>query len=333
MGWLSRLLGGQARSGAKPGRRASRPAVRPPLDATAGVDPLVAEAGAAPLRPPSPAAPTTPAPDATAALGPPLCCWLLGTLRSPPGVPLPGPLQPWEQKALALLDDVLVPSTLPSELLPRSVNVVPQLLALLRHQDLPVPVLAERIGRDPVLAAEVLRQAGGALFSHLGPVADLPQAVQRLGVEGLQMAIARVVLRPMFQAPPGSLSARTSERLWEHADVLSRQAVVAARAGGASVFDAYLVGLLHDSGWTVLFHALQRGGINDLGTPSERGAEALAQRAHRLFGRAAVPWRITPGFAAFAEEAQCVPLAQGVHPLAAVLRTAQPLAMVELQGG
>jgi hypothetical protein len=46
-----------------------------------------------------------------------------------------------------------------------------------------------------------------------------------------------------------------------------------------------------------------------------------------------VPWRITPGFAAFAEEAQCVPLAQGVHPLAAVLRTAQPLAMVELQGG
>ncbi|MCC7100597.1 MAG: HDOD domain-containing protein [Rubrivivax sp.] len=313
MGWLSRLLGGQDRSGAKPARAAS------------------ARSGPAAGAAPEPAQ-TPSAPDAAAALGPPLLCWLLARPPAPPLAPVPGPLQPAEQQALALLDEVLAQVALPSELLPRSANVLPQLLAMLRQQDLPVPVLAERIGRDPVLAAEVLRQAGGAFFSHLGPVADLPQAIQRLGIEGLQMAIARVVLRPMFQAQPGSLSARTADRLWEHADVLSRHAVAAARTAGASAFDAYLAGLLHDSGWTVLMHALQRGGVHDLGTPSEEGAEAFAQRAHRLFGRAASPWQITPAFAAIAEDAQQVPLAGSAHPLAAVLRAAQPPCMAELLG-
>ncbi len=300
MGWLSRLLGGPGRSGAKP---AQAPAARSASTAAA---------------PPS---------------GPPLLCWLLAGPAAPVPLPRPGPASADERKALALLDEVLAQAVLPAELLPRAANVVPQLLALLRQRDLPVPVLAERIGRDAVLAAEVLRQAGGAFFAHLGPVADLQQAIQRLGIEGLQMAIARVVLRPMFQAQPGSLSARTADRLWEHADVLSRHAVVAARAAGASAFDAYLVGLLHDSGWTVLMHVLQRAGIRDLDTPSEAGAEAFAQRAHALFGRAAAAWPITPAFTAFALDAQRTPLAQSDHALAAVLRAAQPPCMLELQGG
>jgi len=304
MGWLARLLGGQSDPAASGGRK-------PP-----------------PVRSPQPAAAdeSEPAsiPAATAASGPPLLCWLFGVAATATT------LQPAEQQALALLEPVLAQPVLPAELLPRAANVVPQLLALLRQQDLPVPVLAERIGRDPVLAAEVLRQAGGAFFSHLGPVADLPQAIQRLGIEGMQMAIARVVLRPMFQAEPGSLSARTATRLWEHADALARHAVVASRAAGASVFDGYLVGLLHDTGWTVLFHALQRAGVSDLGALSAAGIEALTAHAHVLFGRAAQPWQITPAFAAFAADAQRQPLAQSSHPLAQVLRTAQPACMAEL---
>ena len=130
--------------------------------------------------------------------------------------------------------------------------MVPQLIALLRQDDLPIPALAERIGKDPTVAAEVLRMAGSAFFVSQGPVQARPQAIQRLGVEGLQMAISRVVLRPMYLARPGSLTAEVAPRLWEHADVLSRHCADRARAAGLSSFDGYLAGLLHDTGWTVL---------------------------------------------------------------------------------
>ncbi len=310
MGWFSRLLGGQDRAAAADSKKPAAAPAAPAPGSTAG-----AESSAASMP--------------AAALGPPLLFWLLGAddAQAPPAP------QAVERQAISVADQLLAQASLPRELLPRAANVVPQLLALLRQQDLPVPVLAERIGRDPVLAAEVLRQAGGAFFAHLGPVADLPQAIQRLGTEGLQMAIARVVLRPMFQAAPDSLSARTATRLWEHADGLSQHAAQAARQAGLPAFDGYLVGLLHDTGWTVLFHALQRAGIVGLEPVSVAGADALAERAHRLFGLAAAPWEITPGFAAFAADAQKRTLALSSHPLAAVLRAAEGPCMTELQGG
>jgi hypothetical protein len=176
----------------------------------------------------------------------------------------------------------------------------------------------------------VLRQAGGAFFAHLGPVADLPQAIHRLGTEGLQMAIARVVLRPLYQAQPGSLPALAAPRLWAHADVLSRLAAEAARAAGLSAFDGYLAGLLHDTGWTVMFHALQRSGVSGLGPLSADGVQAFEGQAHRLFGRAAEGWQITPAFTALAADAQRVPLAASPLELAAALRAVQGPCMAEL---
>lgn len=300
MGWLSRLFGGPPQAGP------STPAEAPVA---------------------APAAAPAPAPATTAALGPPLLCWLFD---APP--PQPG-LTPAERQALDAIDLVLSLPALPPELLPRAANVVPQLLALLRQQDLPVPVLAERIGKDPVLAAEVLRQAGGAFFAHLGPVSDLGQAIQRLGSEGLQMAIARVVLRPLYQARPGTLPALTAPGLWAHADALSRHCAQVSGSTGTGAFDGYLAGLLHDTGWTVLFHALQRSGLSSLGSFSAEGVDAFGQRAHLLFGRAAAAWHITPAFSAFADDAQRVPLAQSHDPLATALRTAQQACMAELAPG
>jgi hypothetical protein len=198
MGWISRLFGG------------GPPPAGPATGARVGAQQPTEPVSVAPA--PAPAAAPALAATPTAAPGPPLLCWLLDAAPPQPG------LLPIERQALDAVDQVLAQPALPADLLPRAANVVPQLLALLRQQDLPVPVLADRIGRDPVLAAEVLRQAGGAYFAHLGPVNDLPQAIQRLGIEGLQMAIARVVLRPLYQARPGTLPAQTAPRLWEHAE-------------------------------------------------------------------------------------------------------------------
>lgn len=302
MSWLSRLLGGQP---------AAKAAVRPAA---------VAGPGDAPPK----LAGAKIATDAAAAEGPPFLCWLFGTPLAEPG------LTPQEQQALTQIDQVLAQPALPPELLPRAASVVPQLIAMLRQHDLPVAALSERIAKDPIVAAEVLRMAGSAYYSRMGPVQDLAQAIQRLGVEGLQMAISRVVLRPMYQASPGTLTASVAPRLWEHADALSRHCAGGARQAGLSPFDGYLAGLLLDTGWTVLFHALQRGGQTDLTRFSAEAAAAFQQRAHRLFGRVAETWQITPAFSAFAADAARVPLGQSHDPMATTLRTAQSLCMLEL---
>lgn len=307
MGWLSKLFGSQP---AAPAPGAARPAAAAPSAA-----------------PPSPA-PSPAAAEPAAAPGLPLLCWLLDA-----AAPEQPTLTDVERQALQALDRVLAQPVLPPELLPRAANVVPQLIAMLRQDDLPVPVLAERIGKDPALAAEVLRMAGSSFYAQAGPVQDLAQAIQRLGVEGLQMAISRVVLRPLYQAREGSLTAQAAPRLWTHADALSRHAAEIARKAGLSAFDGYLAGLLHDGGWTVLFHALQRANVGSLAPLSIEGTQAIEQRAHHLFGRAAAGWGITPAFTAFATEAQTVPLQAAAQPLAVVLHAAQGPCRAELAAG
>lgn len=276
-------------------------------------------------QPPAAAAPAAAATPDTAASGPPLLCWLLDA-------PAPAPsLAAHEARALDTLDRILDQDSLPGELLPRAANVVPQLIAMLRQDDLPVAALAERIAKDPPLAAEVLRMAGTAFFvGGRSPAQDLPQAIQVLGIEGLHMAISRVLLRPLYRGQPGSLGAATA-RLWDHADTLSRHCAHTARELGVSSFDGYLAGLLHNTGWMVLFHALQRAGLPDLKGLSLEGVAALEQRAHRLFALAAAGWQITPAFTAFVADARHTTLDRSTDPMACTLRAAQGPCMAELQ--
>lgn len=312
MRWLAKLWGGAGH--APDSGPASAPAV-------------VTEAAPRPAAPsiatPAPAADETPVEES-----------LTGWLFDVPVRPHPQSPNASERRQVELIDDLLQQRSLPGDMLPRAPAVVPQLIALLREPELPIPAMAERIGKDPVLAAEVLRQANGSLFAGSGgPVQDLPHAIQRLGSLGVQMAIARVVLRPLYQAAPGSLGSRAAPRLWGRADVLSRHCAQALRQEGLSPFDGYLGGLLHGTGWTVLLHALQRGGFSATEPLSPEAAFAMEQRAHRLFGLAAQGWAITPAFSAFAGDALRNPIERSQDPIAQAMRRVEPLCLAELKGG
>ena len=307
MSWLSRLFGRQ-------------PAAAPAASGRT--------AAGTPVPPAAPAAPAAVPADDTQPQGPQgFVLWLLGLHDSAGEALLPA-----ERAALASLDDVLAEPRLPAGLLPRAASVVPQLIAMLRQDNLPVSALAERVSKDPAVAAEVLRLASSAYYQTQGAaITDLSQAIQRLGIAGLQTAIARVLLRPLYSAPPGTLSARAAGRLWAHADVLARHTAQAAQQAGLSMFDGYLTGLLLNTGWTVLFLVLDRGGHALDPAPTREAAEQLERRAFHLFGLAASQWEITPAFADFAAAARKTPLAGHPHPLAKVLRSVQVAALVEAQ--
>jgi hypothetical protein len=321
MGWLTRLFRPQPVVSAAPS----------PAQSTAPVRPLVAAtptAGGA-----LPAAARTALADeaskvAPAAPEPPLIAWLIGL-----DAVHPAPVSAAESQALAAVDAVLARPKLGAEMLPRAAAVMPRLIAMLRQGDLPVPVLAERIGRDPAIAAEVLRLSRHVYYGGGQEITDLSRAIAVLGADGVQIAITRVVLRPLYQAQAGSLATRAAARTWAHADVLSRRAAESAQRAGLAPFDGYLAGLLHGTGWTVLCRVLDLARCPLDGPIGAVAAAALDGRAHRLFGLAAQPWDITPAFTALTADARQHALDDSTLPLAAALRVAHAGAIAELSAG
>ena len=215
-------------------------------------------------------------------------------------------------------------------MLPRAAALIPQLLTILRQSDLPVPAIAERLSKDAVLTAEVMRLARRPFYRAQGCVNDLARAISLIGITGLNTVISRVVLKPIYDAAPGPLSARASARLWEHAQLLATHAATEASAAGLSVFDGYLAGLLHGSGWTIALRPIDRAAVTVPLPATETFAEVCSERAHRLFGLAAERWNITPGFTELGVNAREVLLASSRSPLVAALGRAQARAMADL---
>jgi hypothetical protein len=328
MGWLSRLFGGDSPPAQAPGATvATRAPAGVPMPAAPRA--LGSAAGATETSKLGHGAQGNGLPATTAStpnLDPSLAhAWLNWLLQA--SVSPMQPLSLEEQQLCAKLDEVLAAGDIPDKLLPRANAYVPQLMGLLRQADVNLHEVAERIAQDAPLAAEVLRVATSAAYAPAGsePMQDLMQAVQRVGLGGVQRAVARLVYRPMYantSTSASSFGARLAPRLWQQSERVSELAAMQARDAGLAPFDGYIAGLLHATGWTIVFRVLDLSGIALKLPLSEPGALALEKRAHRLFGLAARRWQITPGFQALAEDAQQQPLARSGLPLAASLRFA-----------
>lgn len=258
----------------------------------------------------------------------PTLAWLLGCADL-----TDTPITPTERSALDAVSRMLAQPEIPDNLLPRAAALIPQLIALVRQTDLPTPAIAERIGKDAVLAAEVMRMASSSYYRVQGNVSNLEQAIALIGLQGLQTVIARVLLKPIYPSAPGPLSGRAGPRMWDHSEALARHTAILSDPAGQPVFDAYLAGMLHDTGWTVAFSIIDRASLHLPVPPSLAFGAALTEQAHRLFGLAAQRWDITPGFTALAQDARRNGLSAATHPLAQLLQQAQLAALDELSAG
>jgi hypothetical protein len=307
MSWLSWLW---------PGRGTGKASARPnqPVTEQTRVEPVGDVLPVA--APPEPVA----TPDTCATLP-----WLLGTAALTDAA-----ISPDESQALEAIGKTLGLPEIPDNLLPRAAALIPQLIALVRQTGLPTSAMAQRIGKDAVLAAEVMRLASSPYYRVQGDVTDLEQAISLIGLQGLQTVIARVLLKPIYRAAPGALSGRAGPRMWDHSEAMARHTAILSGPAGQSVFDGYLAGMLHDTGWTAAFTIIDRAGLTLPQTPSLLFGAALAEQVHRLFGLAAQRWEITPGFTALALDARSNGLAAGTHPLARILQQAEQLSLDEL---
>lgn len=278
--------------------------------AVAAVPAFAPEAGAAAVEQPEPSA-------------------LAYLLEGPP--PRVGPLTETERALLQPLDRQLTASTLPPDLLPRAPAVIPQLLGLLRQAQPSRAAMVQQVLKDMLLTAEVLRLARSPFYGSQ-PVETLEAALDRIGTAGLQTAMARVLLKPVFHAQSGGLVAMAAPRLWQHAEYKSLLCAELVAQNGGDRFEGLLAGLLHDTGWLALLRLLDRIGMTPRLPLSLALDAALDRRKDRLFGRLTADWDLTPALTSLSRQLRGRGPQPVDHPLALALRTADRHCTADLTG-
>ncbi len=207
-----------------------------------------------------------------------------------------------ESHALQRLDRLGADTGAHAQLLPRAAAVVPQLLARLRDAASSTGQLAQYVSRDVTLVAEVMRVANSSHYRRDAPVVELGHAIRLLGVAGLKSAIARSVLRPMFDARGGELVARSAIRLWQHTEYKAQACAELARAEGLDPFEGYLSGLVHNAVWSAVFRTMDGVEASEPWCVNAAFAAALGLRRDHLFGAVARQWKLSENLVQLAAE-------------------------------
>jgi len=253
--------------------------------------------------------------------------WLIGVPANAAARPPAGALL---GELLGRVDEIIASETLRAGLLPRAPHVIPQLMKTLRDERYSSADVADRISRDVVLTAEVVRSATSVLArGDDDEEIDLARAVQVIGTQGLRRAIANVVLRPIFDAKGSSLSARAATQIWKDADRKARLAAAIAAQYDLDPFDGYLAGLLHNSGWTAVLRAIDNLEDLAIGPAEIAHLEVVPQlilRRDALFGALVGPWKLGALMDGLAAEVGSLGLEHARSPLGCALRDADRLA-------
>jgi len=140
--------------------------------------------------------------------------------------------------------------------LPPAPRILPDLLSLLRQEDVDSERVVRLIMFDPALTIRVLQLANSAVFAGTQPVQDLQTGVARLGFDQIYEIVASAVgERTLGGEQPGYGLA--AGELWRHCAVTAVAGRVIAQSRGADENLAFTACLLHDLGKLILSTALE----------------------------------------------------------------------------
>lgn len=301
--WLARLFSNPA--------VAQEPARAEPARAERAVEPAIATPAPRPLLLPVQAAQTIDGPEGVELA---FFSWMIdgpAIVHAPPSAR--------ESRALQRLDQLAADTSAHAHLLPRAAAVVPQLMARLRDAESSTAQLAQFVSRDVTLVAEVMRVANSVHYRRDAAVVELGHAIRLLGVSGLKSAIARSVLRPMFNARGGELATRGAPRLWEHTELKTQLCAALARSQGRDPFDGYLVALVHSAVWSAVLRTLDGVVAQEPWCLSAPWVTALGLRRDRLFAAVARNWQLNDAVTQLADAAAQHGLGAATSPQARLL--------------
>lgn len=213
------------------------------------------------------------------------------------------PLNAQEREVLSLIEALIKSQKQSASLIPRMPGVIPKLMTYLRADDYNSKDIAKLISTDPVLVAEVLRLINSPYFRTAAHSNDLDQAVFQLGHAGLRELIMSVALKPIMKFDKGYIHQDAAENI----SALSQKAAVACRclatAANIDPFDAYVAGLLHNTGAMVVLRQLNQIPQPLEVTRSKNFQHATIKYATQLSFLIAEQWGLTePVIAALKEQ-------------------------------
>lgn len=158
--------------------------------------------------------------------------------------------------------------------LPPAPAILPELLSLLRRDDVDSEHIVKLIAFDPGLTAAVLRTCNSAFLAGAEPVGDVNEAVIRLGFrQVLQLVIATTGSKVLGQ--PQSGYGIDAGELWEHSVTAAIAAQLMARDGGADENIIFTATLLHDLGKIVLSEAIEKTYAEVIASSRNDGASLI----------------------------------------------------------
>jgi HD-like signal output (HDOD) protein len=145
-----------------------------------------------------------------------------------------------------------------ASLVPRLPAVLPKLMQRLRAEDYNSSAITELISTDAVLAAELLRLVNSPYFSTTQKISDLDHAVTHVGQNGLRELMMAVAMKPIMQFDKGFFYKQAAKLTWEHSLKSAIACRNLAKSTGTDSFDAYLSGLMHNTGVMIVLRLLDQ---------------------------------------------------------------------------
>jgi HD-like signal output (HDOD) protein len=187
---------------------------------------------------------------------------------------------------------------------PTTAEMALKIQRVLDDPDCTVDQLARLVQADPLLAAKVVAIANSVLYNRSGQVvADIKNALSRLGFKTLRVLAAAVVVRQMEGMAETPEHRKMAVQLWERtAHVAALANVMARRVTHQDPDTAFFSGIVHDLGGFYLiaraneFPGLLEGADGSLGAWNEGGGETVGRAVLKRLGVPATVMGAMEGF-------------------------------------
>ena len=138
--------------------------------------------------------------------------------------------------------------------LPPLPHVAAQAIALIEDPNISASRLTDLLGKDPALAARVLKIANSAMFSCQREITTLNQAIMVIGFKALKGIIVAATLRQLNRK-----FGPTEKMVWENSTCTAAACQIISKHLKKTYADeAFLLGLLHDLGKIVLLRQMTK---------------------------------------------------------------------------
>jgi HD-like signal output (HDOD) protein len=128
--------------------------------------------------------------------------------------------------------------------LPMMPKVVQEVIQLLNDEDAEIREIVEKIERDPVISAKVLRLSNASCYGHSKKIQNIDDAISLIGLNSLRTLVIASGVTGAFTIVPGL----DMKKFWRHSLVSASIARFIAKERRQETETAYIAALMHNIG-------------------------------------------------------------------------------------